>query len=361
MNDLTHWLGLHHALGGTPRVLRSLLEIFPSPKNIIDLHKKDPAQLKLTPLQQQRLRNINWALVDDDLTWQQSNPRHHIVTINDPRYPSDLKEIYDPPIVLYINGDPSCLQRRQLAIVGSRNPTPAGAETAYQFAEQLGLAGLTITSGMALGIDYQAHRGALAAKAPTIAVLGSGINVIYPKKHSKLYHEIALTGAIVSENTVNMQAIAINFPKRNRIISGLSTGTLVVEASLNSGSLITARLANEQGRDVFAIPSSIKNLMSRGCHYLIKNGAKLTEDISDILGELELNTSLPIEKHDSLTAKNLDQLDSKLIECLGFCVQSAQDLIDSTGIPAKDVCSRLLNLELHGYIKAVAGGYCRTG
>ena len=158
-----------------------------------------------------------------------------------------------------------------------------------------------------------------------------------------------------------MQAIAVNFPKRNRIISGLSIGTLVVEASLNSGSLITARLANEQGRDVFAIPSSIKNLMASGCHHLIKNGAKLTESISDILGEIELKTNLPTEKHYSLTAKNLDQLDNKLIECLGFCVQSAQDLIDSTGIPAKDVCSRLLNLELHGYIKAVAGGYCRIG
>lgn len=360
MNDLIYWLGLHHALGSTPRTLRLLLETFQSPEEIISIHKKNPTHLKLTPLQHQRLRKINWTLIDNDLSWQQSHLAHHIITFNDSRYPPDLKEIHDPPIILYVKGQPECLLKSQIAIVGSRNPTPAGEETAYHFAEQLGLAGLAITSGMALGIDYQAHRGALAAKTPTLAVLGSGINIIYPKKHVKIANEMSLIGAIISEQPINTPAIADNFPRRNRIISGLSLGTLVIEASLKSGSLITARLANEQGREVFAIPSSIKNPLASGCHHLIKHGAKLTESINDILDEFQLKTSITVHKATKHLAKHLDHLDNKLIECLDFYVQSAQDLIDLTGVSAKEVCSRLLNLELHGYIKAVSGGYCRV-
>lgn len=360
MNDLIHWLALHHALGGTPRTLRLLLETYYSPEEILHLHKKNPTHLNLTPLQHQRLRQIDYALIEDDLAWQQNDPAHHIITLADLRYPPDLKEIYDPPIVLYLHGQPEHLLKPQIAIVGSRNPTLAGTEIAYQFAEQLSLAGLIITSGLALGIDYHAHCGALAAKRPTIAVLGCGSNIVYPKKHKEIASKITLSGAIISEQPVNMPVIADNFPKRNRIISGLSLGTLIIEASLKSGSLITARLANEQGREVFAIPGSLKNPLARGCHYLIKNGAKLTEHVNDILDEISFDLSPMIEDTRNLTPKNLDPLDNKLIECLGFCVQPVQYLINSTGLSAKELSSRLLNLELRGYIKAVPGGYCRV-
>lgn len=360
MNDLIHWLALHHALGGTPRTLRSLLESCGPPQEILQIHQKNPTYLKLTPLQHQRLHKIDYTLIEDDLRWQQNNSTHHIITLADPRYPPDLKEIYDPPIVLYVKGQPEHLLKPQLAIVGSRNATLAGEEIAYQFAHQLSLAGLIITSGMALGIDYHAHCGALAAHMPTIAVLGCGNNIIYPKKHTKMASEVALSGAIISEQPVNTPVIADNFPKRNRIISGLSLGTLVIEASLKSGSLITARLANEQGREVFAIPGALKNPLARGCHYLIKNGAKLTEHINDILDEIGFDLSAITEEMEVQPLKDLDPLDNKLIECLGFCVQSAQNLINPMGVSAKELSSRLLNLELRGYIKAVPGGYCRV-
>jgi len=210
----------------------------------------------------------------------------HILTLHDPAYPALLKEIADPPPLLFVRGDPAVLSRPQLGIVGSRNPTPGGRSLAEDFARSLSRCGLVVTSGMALGIDAAGHRGALRGGGTTLAVAGTGPDRIYPARHRDLARAIVEQGAIISEFAPGTPALPSNFPRRNRIISGLSLGVLVVEAACRSGSLITARLAAEQGREVFALPGSIHNPLARGCHHLIRQGAKLVEDIEDIVEEL---------------------------------------------------------------------------
>ncbi len=225
----------------------------------------------------------NSKMVDEHLQWLASSKYHHIIRLGSPDYPKQLSEIPKPPEILFVSGSIEVLHQPQVAIVGSRNASPIGLETAYSFANELSKAGLVITSGMALGIDGAAHRGALEAHYPTIAVLGTGIDTIYPLRHTTLAEQITKQGAIISEFPLKTTPSPANFPRRNRIISGLSLGTLVVEASTKSGSLITARLAAEQGREVFAIPGSIHNPRAKGCHQLINQGAKLVENIEDIL------------------------------------------------------------------------------
>lgn len=356
MDDLRYWLALHQALHQTPLTLKYLLEHFQTPKRILEYNT---AQLPLTPTQKKQLRAIDWKHIEAEVRWSEHD-NHHIMTIHHSHYPTCLKEIPDPPLVLYAIGNHEVLQTSQIAIVGSRKPSHAGQETARYFAHELSQAQHTITSGMALGIDSCAHHGALDAGRPTIAVLGCGVTTIYPKSHRHLYQQIQKHGLIVSEYPLNSKPIAEHFPQRNRIISGLSRATLVVEAALRSGSLITARLANEQGRDVFAIPNSIYNKQSRGCHYLIKQGAMLVESPQDILSELNLPQPLETQKNDSTYVKGLDQIDSNLIDCLGFETRSVQYLVSKCGIPPQHTAARLSKLELRGYIKAVPGGYCRV-
>ena len=216
-------------------------------------------------------------------------PHHHLVAFTDPRYPASLGRLEPRPIALYVAGNADILNDPQLSIVGSRNPTPAGRDTAFEFAESLAACGLGITSGLAEGIDSAAHRGALAAQGITLAVLGSGIDSIYPRSNQALSEEIRLQGALISEFPLGTPPRRENFPQRNRIIAGLSLGTLVVEAARRSGSLITARLAADQNRELFAVPGSIHNPLSRGCHELIRQGAKLTETVADILSELNFS------------------------------------------------------------------------
>ena len=221
-----------------------------------------------------------------DIKWLAEAGNHAIVTLDDPQYPDLLRQIDSPPPVLFIQGDIALLQDPQLAMVGSRNPTQGGKNNAYEFAKFLSANGITITSGLALGIDGYSHKGALDAQAPTIAVTATGLDRVYPAKHRSLAHAISEYGAIVSEHTIGTPVRAQNFPRRNRIISGLSVGTLVIEAAIKSGSLITARYASEQGREVFAIPGSIHNPLARGCHQLIRQGAKLVETAGHILEEI---------------------------------------------------------------------------
>ena len=218
--------------------------------------------------------------------WLGAAPRRDWIALGDARYPNALLQTADPPLLLYTQGDADLLNTPSLAIVGSRNPTPQGTENARAFADHLGRAGLTIVSGLALGIDGAAHSGALAAGAPTIAVVGTGLDRVYPRAHRELAHRIAERGLIISEFNLGTEPLAANFPQRNRIIAGLSLGTLVVEAALESGSLITAKQALEASREVFAIPGSIHSPQSRGCHALIKQGAKLVDDARDVLEEL---------------------------------------------------------------------------
>lgn len=287
--------------------------------------------------------------VDRSLAWARQ-PGQRLLTLADAAYPPLLLETPDPPSILYVRGNFGLLQKPGIAIVGSRNPTPQGMQTAETFARALAAKGLGIVSGLALGIDAAAHRGALAAAGATIAVIGTGADRVYPARNKELALAIAGQGAIVSEFPLGTPAIAANFPRRNRIISGLSRGVLVVEAALESGSLITARLAAEQGREVFAIPGSIHSPVARGCHRLIKQGAKLVETAQDILEELG---SHPADLGASPVAATAG--DSAILDALGYDPCALDDLMDRTGISADLLLGELLTLELDGRIAALPG------
>ena len=291
------------------------------------------------------------------------NPHHHLVTFTDPRYPGSLHALERRPIVLYVAGDAEVLNDPQLSIVGSRNPTPAGRDTAFDFAESLAARGLAITSGLAEGIDSAAHRGALAAQGITLAVLGNGLDSIYPRSNQRLSEEIRFRGALISEFPLGTPPRRENFPQRNRIIAALSLGTLVVEAARRSGSLITARLAGDQNRELFAVPGSIHNPLSRGCHELIRQGAKLTETVADILSEL--NFSAFLGRGSSVLGSlgsagdfeaGMDKEHKILLDALGFDPADLDMLVVRTGFKAEAVSSMMLILELEGHVQAAPGG-----
>ena len=287
--------------------------------------------------------------VEHSLEWANQTSQH-IISLADEAYPKALLEIADPPSLLYVRGNLALLQKRGLAMVGSRNATPQGVQTAENFAKTLAARGLTIISGLALGIDAAAHRGALAAKGETIAVIGTGPDRIYPARNKELALAIVEHGAIVSEFPLGTPAIASNFPRRNRIISGLSRGVLVVEAAPESGSLITARLAAEQGREVFAIPGSIHSPVARGCHKLIKQGAKLVETAADILEELGSFNEAPEPEPPSDNAE-----EGPILAALGHDPCSLDDLVERTAMSADQLLPELLTLELCGLIGTLPG------
>ena len=288
--------------------------------------------------------------VDRSMAWA-AQPGQHIVTLADAEYPKALLEIADPPCLLYVRGNPGLLGKRGLAVVGSRNATPQGIQTAENFAKALAGKGLAIISGLALGIDAAALRGALAAGGETIAVIGTGADRLYPARNRELALAIAEHGAIVSEFPLGTPAIAANFPRRNRIISGLSRGVLVVEAALESGSLITARLAAEQGREVFAIPGSIHSPVARGCHKLIKQGAKLVETALDILEEFG---NYP-EAADIGPSSLLAGEENAVLGALGHDPCNLDDLAERTGLAADRLLTELLTLELAGQVATLPG------
>ena len=285
-----------------------------------------------------------------------------VAPIGSAHYPAALLNIEDPPLVLYmmgafINNEQIAPENiaKNLAMVGSRNPTPQGETNARQFAKAFAERGLCIVSGLALGVDGAAHDGALLGGGTTIAIVGTGLDRVYPKKHLALAHRIAANGLIISEFPIGTPPLNANFPKRNRIISGLSVGTLVVEAALKSGSLITARLASEQGKDVFAIPGSIHSPQSRGCHYLIKQGAKLVENAQDVIEELKLPFSssvlMPGDDGDEPSKG-----DSSFLSALGFDLVSLDALQARTGLPTPELQAKLLELELDGFVRRLPGG-----
>jgi DNA processing protein len=287
--------------------------------------------------------------VDRSLAWA-SQAGQHILTLADTAYPAALLEIPDPPNVLYIRGNPALLKKPGIGMVGSRNATPQGLQTAEVFAKALASNGLSIISGLALGIDAAAHRGALAAGGDTIAVIGTGADRLYPARNKELAVAIAERGAIISEFPLGTPAIAANFPRRNRIISGLSRGVLVVEAAIESGSLITARLAAEQGREVFAIPGSIHSPVARGCHKLIKQGAKLVETAQDVLEELG-----PVEADPSSSEIQPATDEAPILSALGHDPCSLDELIERTGYSTDQLLTELLMLELAGQIATMPG------
>jgi DNA processing protein len=281
------------------------------------------------------------------LAWLEQ-PGRSLVTWAEASYPAQLLQVADPPPILYVHGDPELLSRASLAIVGSRNATPQGKANAEQFGRALSRAGVAIVSGLALGIDASAHRGALQGEGGTIAVLGTGADIVYPRANAALALEIAARGALVSEFPLGAPPAADHFPRRNRVISALARGCLVIEAALASGSLITARLAVEQGRDVFALPGSIHSPVSRGCHALIKQGAKLVESAADVLCELGLPA-----------ADLVPQISSDkrgLIQYMGFDPCDMESLARRSGLTAEAVSAMLLQLELEGRVGSLPGG-----
>jgi DNA processing protein len=361
---LRYWLALLHAPGVGAVRAQALLAQAGSIESLF--HR--PPSAALPDRLRRYLRAPDWEAVERDLAWQ-TEADCHILAFEDPRYPPQLRELSDPPIALFLRGDPQQLHNPQLAVVGSRNPSHIGKETAHDFSRTLAESGLVITSGLALGVDAAAHRGALAGGGQTIAVFGTGLDRVYPAAHRELAHAIvAQGGLLVSEYPPGTAPLAGNFPRRNRIISGLSLGTLVVEAALRSGSLITASLAVEQGREVFAIPGSIHNPLARGCHQLIRQGAKLVETAQDILEELAPQLKAAITMPDSGAAEasedepeELDEEYRRLLASLDAAPCSVDQLVARSGLTADAVSSMLLLLELQGYVVSTAGGYALAG
>jgi DNA processing protein len=373
-DELSNWLRLAQTTGVGPETARRLLGAFGLPQNIFSaplpaLQKVVPDRIAralaspTTAEEAERIaRAIEWA----------AQPGNHVLTLADANYPPALLDISDPPILLYAKGRVELLSRPSMAVVGSRNATAQGIANAEKFSEALGHAGLTIISGMALGIDTAAHQGGLltaknANGGSTIAVIGTGADIVYPARNRALAHQIAEAGCIVSEYQLGMPAIASNFPRRNRIISGFARGVLVIEAALQSGSLITARMAAEQGRDVFAIPGSIHSPLSKGCHQLIKQGAKLVESAQDILEELQYaaSTSAATASANSHTATNdtaytlLDAPHEQILQQMGFDPVDADTLAARCQLDIAAINAHLLSLELDGRTEMLPGGMHR--
>lgn len=353
------WLALYRIDGLGPVGQSKLLDAFPAIKEIFSADLTSLKALGLSDSSITSIREPDWEKIEKDLIWLDM-PGHHLVTINDDEYPSLLREISDPPVVLFTHGRLEVLKSIQIGIVGSRNPDTAGRKAANEFARSLVYAGATVTSGLALGIDGCSHQGALDANGQTIAVTGNGLDMIYPARHKALAEKIAENGILVSEFPPGTKPIPANFPRRNRIISGMSTGVLVIQAALRSGSLITARYAMEQGREVFAMPGSIHNPLAKGCHALIKQGAKLVESVNDIVEELGPLATLVINENASeknqQIAETLDANHKLLLDSMAYDPISIDSLIELTGLTTDSVSSMLLILELRGLVVSQAGG-----
>lgn len=350
---LAGWLRLTLTPGIGGETQRKLLAAFGLPEAIYAASPLEVRRVigsRAEPLFEFDAKNA----VDRSLDWAHQ-PGQHIICLADDSYPAALLEIPDPPSVLYVRGDPALLNTPGIAMVGSRNATPQGIQTAEAFARTLAGRGLSIISGLALGIDAAAHRGALAANGKTLAVIGTGADRIYPPRNKDLALAIAEHGVIVSEFPLGTPALAANFPRRNRIISGLARGVLVVEAAPESGSLITARLAAEQGREVFAIPGSIHSPVARGCHKLIKQGAKLVETAQDILDELGSFAEPP-----DPAPPPADE--NPVLAALGFDPCGLDELAERTGLATDALLGELLLLELSGKLATLPGNrYQRLG
>lgn len=352
--ELAAWLRLLASPGLGRQQLRQILLAYGSPQ-----------AAQHAPLQDLRRRfgdGVATALsaqpaslaadVERVLAWCAEGDRRGWLSIGDERYPPSLLQTADPPLLLYFAGRVELLRSRCIAIVGSRNPTAQGADNARAFARDLARAGYTIVSGMALGVDAAAHVGALSAPGPTIAVVGTGLDQVYPKGNRELAQRIAETGLLVSEFALGTAPLPPNFPQRNRIIAGLSAGTLVVEAALQSGSLITAAQAADAGREVFAIPGSVHSPQSRGCHALIRQGAKLVETVRDVLDELE-GLLPPPRLH---TAETPPAPSDPVLDALGYEPADLDTLLERTGLPTGALSARLLELELEGRVARLPGG-----
>ncbi|KTD22538.1 DNA-processing protein DprA [Legionella londiniensis] len=357
MNNKYYLLALNHLQQVGPRTIQKMLNQWPELAEMFRSSKQALIAAGLTEKIAHAIKTFDFTKVERDFRWQES-VGHHLLSWADETYPRLLREIYDAPPVLYAAGDLAALEHTAAAMVGTRNPSATGMETAWRFAYELASKQIAIVSGLALGIDTKAHEGCLAAKGKTIAVMATGIDHIYPRQNQKLAESIIAHGLLCTEFPLGTAPIAGHFPRRNRIISGLSLITLVVEAAIRSGSLITARLALEQNRDVLAIPGSIYNPKARGCHYLLQQGAKLVTSSEDVLAELGLDYSQE-------RAKDLNAFlaceNENLVKCIGFEATTIDQISERSGFTIDKVVCELAELEIKGIVKAVPGGYMRCG
>lgn len=345
------WLRLTLISGLGPAALRTLLREFGTPDGVLATRSGELSRFVAPDIAGRIAAGGDAEGAQRAIAWLAGGP-NHLVTLGDADYPQLLLQTADPPPLLYVKGRRELLQRPALAVVGSRNATAQGIANAEDFARALSDAGITVVSGLALGIDAAAHRGGLAGAASSVAVVGTGLDVVYPARNRDLAHELAARGALVSEFALGTPALGANFPRRNRLISGMSLGCLVVEAALQSGSLITARFANEQGREVFALPGSIHSPLAKGCHVLIKQGAKLVDSANDILEELKFAApAAPARATPQLEAEA-----AQLLALLGFEPSGLDAICARAGLGANDVSALLLKLELQGLIEGLPGG-----
>lgn len=363
-DELGHWLHLLYCPGVGRDAARRLLARFGSPLAALQAEPAELAECVNAPIaltlatppegHSQRL--------DDTLAWLQGDgPRRRVMVLGDPDYPSLLLHTADPPLLLYLVGDPAWLNHRSVALVGSRKPSAQGRDHARQFAQALSTQDWTVVSGLAAGIDGAAHDGALAGKGSTVAVVGTGLDRVYPASHRQLAHRIAEQGLIVSEFPLGAPPLAAHFPQRNRIIAGLSRGTVVVEAAVRSGSLITAKLAAECGREVMAIPGSIQSPHAAGCHWLIRQGAALVENVEQVLEELEGLPAIetlpaPANLPPESDGDPADDDNDAVLRALGHDPTSMDTLIERCGWPAPALSAHLLGLEINGQVARLPGG-----
>ena len=350
--ELAAWvkLSLTPGLGG--QGLRKLLSAFGLPERVLAAGQGALTRIVSAEIAARLHSDADAAAVDETLKWAEQDG-HAILTLADAGYPQQLLEIPDPPALLYLRGRRELIAGACLAVVGSRNATPQGVANAEQFSRAFSGAGLTIVSGLALGIDAAAHRGGLEGAGSTIAVVGTGADLLYPPRNRALGERIAREGLILSEFALGTPPHGHNFPRRNRVIAGLARGCLVVEAALSSGSLITARLAVEQGRDVFAIPGSIHSPLAKGCHALIKQGAKLVESAQDLLEELGMK---PVELPAGKGGRAADDVTQGLLAHLGHDPSGIDALCARSGLTVNAVSAMLLQLELDGKVASLPGG-----
>jgi len=366
-HSLAPWLGLIRVSGIGAKSARLLVDHFKSPDAVFSASAASLQKLGVSSKVVSALHQFDWRVIEPDLQWLEQDG-HHVITFHDECFPDLLKEIPDFPVLLYVQGDSSLLSSPQLGMVGSRNPSSSGRASAFQFAQFLAQSGFTITSGLAHGVDGASHEGALKATGKTVAVLGTSLDYIYPKAHKKLAETILVQGVLVSEFPMGTPPLPKHFPRRNRIISGLSVGVLVVEAAVKSGSLITARLAMEYAREVFAIPSSIHNPMAKGCHALIKQGAKLVEngqdivdELSSILGFMEASVDSSSSSGVSELVAGLSDLQKHVLGHIGFEPTSVDEIAGSVECSLVELTQQLLHLELAGVVSSQVGGYVRCG
>ncbi len=326
-----------------------LIKHFGTVENIFEQNVPSLEKFIKTACAKNLLENIQIANITKSINWLNADERNHIVCYDDPIYPAILKELPDAPIVLFAKGNLNLLKNNKFAIVGTRHPTEQGAQNAYNMAYDLANNQLTIISGMAAGIDKFAHSGALKGKFSTIGVIGTGIDLVYPRSNHQLYHDVVnQNGLLISEFPLGTQPLAHNFPRRNRIVAGLSLGVLVVESSIDGGSMITADIALEMGREVMAIPGSIHNPVASGCHKLIKSGAKLVETTNDILEDLPISIS-------KLTYNSTPN-SNPILDIFGYEPITVDEIMAKTKYTFGDLCALILELELNQEIVNCGGG-----